>query len=277
MGRKKILRDKSQDIVNLYNDGLSTSQISKMYGTNRNIISNILEECGVGRRKSKYNVNQHYFDNIDTPNKAYILGLLYADGCNFVPEGKIILSLQESDIDVIKFVKKELEYSGPILTRDYNQKNPSHKKQYALQINNRYLSSQLERLGMVQAKSLILKFPEWLSPVLYSYFILGYYDGDGSICYDAKREKCNIQIVGTKDICEHISNILLNIGCKNHIIHPKKYEGSNTYIMQITSNQSSYIYLSYIYNNPCFYMIRKYQKYLYFEEKYLSKNNTHVA
>ena len=33
--------------------------------------------------KRKYNVNDNYIDIIDNQNKAYILGFLYADGCNY--------------------------------------------------------------------------------------------------------------------------------------------------------------------------------------------------
>ena len=31
--------------------------------------------------KHIYNVNEHYFDNINSDEKAYILGLFYSDGC----------------------------------------------------------------------------------------------------------------------------------------------------------------------------------------------------
>lgn len=39
-----------------------------------------------------YHVNEHYFDNIDSDEKAYILGLFYADGCitnNYLIFGQI--------------------------------------------------------------------------------------------------------------------------------------------------------------------------------------------
>lgn len=29
----------------------------------------------------KYTINENYFKEIDSPEKAYILGFLYADGC----------------------------------------------------------------------------------------------------------------------------------------------------------------------------------------------------
>lgn len=32
----------------------------------------------------KYTVNENYFQSLDSPEKAYILGFLYADGCNYI-------------------------------------------------------------------------------------------------------------------------------------------------------------------------------------------------
>lgn len=39
----------------------------------------------------KYTINEKYFEKVDTPEKAYILGLLYADGYNSEKTGRINL------------------------------------------------------------------------------------------------------------------------------------------------------------------------------------------
>ena len=45
--------------------------------------------------KRIYTLNENYFEQIDTQEKAYFLGFLWADGCNC--NGVIHLVLQEKD------------------------------------------------------------------------------------------------------------------------------------------------------------------------------------
>lgn len=45
----------------------------------------------------------------------------------------------------------------------------------------------------------------------------------------------------------------------------------NTVVLETCGNKSSLLFLSWMYQNAPFCMKRKYQKYLYFKEKYLSK------
>ena len=78
-------------------------------------------------------------------------------------------------------------------------------------------------------------------------------------------------------MCDSMSCILNELGCKNNIKHPKQCGNSNTYVLQTSGNKSSLKFLDFIYNNCGFHMSRKYQKYLYFKEKYLTKNNTQAA
>lgn len=44
-----------------------------------------------------YITNNTYFDNIDTEDKAYFLGLIYADGCNDIPNNRLIITLIHTD------------------------------------------------------------------------------------------------------------------------------------------------------------------------------------
>lgn len=62
--------------------------------------------------KTKYNINKDYFRIIDSNEKPYFLGLMYADG--YVSERSIVLSLQEGDKLILEKFKKSIEYNGPI-------------------------------------------------------------------------------------------------------------------------------------------------------------------
>ena len=266
----------------LYSNGMTCKQVSETLLVAENSVTKMLKKRNISIRSysesnRRYSLNEHYFDEIDTSNKAYLLGMLYADGCNCESHYAITLTLQEEDRDVVEFMKKELEYGGPIRMNKLHDKNEKHKNQCILCINDMYMSNKLKNFGVVNAKSLILTFPDWLNEQLYPHFIRGYFDGDGCVSYDKKREKCCTKIVGTLEFCNKLSEILTDIGCKHNIIHPKQSKDSNTYVLQTGGNKSSLLLLDYIYDNNNFHMNRKYQKYLYFKEKYLTKNNTQVA
>lgn len=157
-------------------------------------IKRALLRKGINKRSSsecnrRYDRNQHYFDIIDTPNKTYILGLLYADGCNHTAHNAITLSLQEEDVGILEIIKNELEYTGSLRLSRLNDKNINYKNQYILCINDEYLSARLADLGVVNAKSLKLTFPEFLNQDLLRHFVRGYFDGDGCVYYDEKTKK----------------------------------------------------------------------------------------
>lgn len=265
----------SNRIVSLYLDKYTQKEICEQLLVSTTGIKKNLARKGVERRSysennRRYYVNEHYFDIIDTQNKAYILGLLYADGNNHTPHNAITLSLQECDRDVLEFVKNELEYAGAIRVNELSKKNSKHKDQYVLCINNEYLSQRLFQLGVVDAKSLKLTFPAWLSADLIPHFIRGYFDGDGCIYYDKKENRYTTCTVGTRDFCKSLSDILYGFGCANSTYHPAICN-ENTVVLRTGGNRSTYSFLSWIYKDANFYMKRKHQKYIELADKYSLK------
>ena len=265
-------------IIKLYKDGKTQKYISEQLLISERCIPKALKKRGehvrtYSENNRRYGLNERYFDKIDTPSKAYILGLLYADGCNHPEHNCITLSLQECDKGVVEFVRDEIEYEGPIRVNYLSKKNPKYKDQYMLCINDEYMSKQLETLGVIKAKSLILQFPTFLDDGLIPHFVRGYFDGDGCIVYDEKHQKCHTKTAGTKEFCDTLSKILTSMNCKHNIVHPKQCKDNNTFVLQTCGNKSSFKLLSWMYDNDEFHMERKYQKYLYAKEKYLTKMN----
>ena len=78
--------EQEQQIIDMYlNQEISSVKIGKHFGCSHKPILKVLERHNIPRTRvgiRKYKLNEEYFDNIDTPNKAYILGFLYADGNN---------------------------------------------------------------------------------------------------------------------------------------------------------------------------------------------------
>ena len=268
----RFSKELDKRIAKLYILGKTQKEICYTLLVSEPGIARALKREGVKKRTSsecnrKYNRNSNYFDKIDTPNKAYILGLIYADGNNFPRHNSITISLQESDKAILEKIKKEWEYEGNLRFNPLNSKNPNHKNQYLLNITDEHMSKRLYELGVIDNKSSKIIFPTFLPDNLLSHFVRGYFDGDGNIYIDKKRNKCQTQIVGTKDFCEHLSSILTKMGCKNNIKHPKQCN-ENTFVIQTSGNKSSNILLSWLYNDADMKLERKYKTYLTFSNLY---------
>lgn len=282
---RKILKDNNIDrkynffsdelyqrIIYLYLKGFTQKEICGTLLIGGNVIRTTLKKNNIPMRSSsecnqRYKRNAHYFDNIDNPNKAYILGMIYADGCNYTNHNSLTISLQERDKDILERIKEELEYDGPLRFSPLHSKNANYMNHWVLNINDEYMSKKLQELGVINNKSLLITFPDFLQKELYPSFIRGYFDGDGNIYYDSKRNKCQTQTVGTRDFCNTLSNILFSMGCKNNIKHPKQCH-EDTVVIQTSGNKSSYKFLSWLYEDADMKLERKYNQYLSFKEKY---------
>lgn len=254
---------KEKEIIKLYNQNRNMREISKKYNTNRFMISNILKKNNIKIRNRsnyhKYKVNELFFENIDNEKKAYCLGIWYADGCNFAKENCIIISLK--DLDVIKKIKKTMNFNGPIT----KIKEENYALLYKLTIYHKKLSQDLIKWGCVQRKTYCLNFPKNISEELMPHFIRGLFDGDGCICPVTKSKRWCVSITGTKDICNGLRNYLnygyVYINRKNINNHHE------TYIWTTKGQREVKYFLDYIYNNAVIYMNRKFKKY----QKFLRK------
>lgn len=255
---------------NILHKDISYNLLVSGTGINKIIDRNQIPRIPYTIRNRHIKRDSYYFDNIDTPNKAYTLGLIYADGNNFIGgrHHTLTIVLQEEDRDVLERIREELKYDAPLKYTDMKKKKEVYHNTYRLVVNDEYMCNRLLELGVVNNKSLIVKFPNYISDELIPHFIRGYFDGDGSVYYDDKRSKAGTSICGTYDFVSHISEILHNMGIKNHLYHPKQCGDNDTYVVVTTGNKSSYSFLTWMYQDADIKMERKYNKYLYICEKY---------
>lgn len=259
--------ERKNKVVELYTTGLTKDEISKELHMSDSTISDILRECDIDIRtmsetKMKYKLNREYFDQVDSQNKAYILGLLYADGNVGKNNNVIQISLAENDVHILKSILTELESDYPLTFIPYNSKNENWQNQFSLHITNKYMHDSLIEKGLVPNKSLILKYPDFLSDDLHRHFIRGYLDGDGHISKSEKR----ISIVGTETFCCTVADILgrvLNIHCS--ISSRKGKENVSTRTLGIAGGNQTKRFLDWIYTDSNLFLHRKYVVY---KEKY---------
>jgi len=87
-----------------------------------------------GMNTRRYNVNEKFFDNIDTEEKAYILGFIYADGnIDQPPNNKLNINLQEKDIHILEDIRRIMEFDGIIGIYDTKKTHIMGKKLKSVQ------------------------------------------------------------------------------------------------------------------------------------------------
>lgn len=249
------------NICKLYINGQYQTEIAKLYNVSNTTISNILKENGIKIRdyntpNKKYLINETYFDEICTPEKAYILGLLYADGTNINYRNTIKIELQEKDKDILDRILKEIGSDSPLIFYNRSKNNSLHQNTFAINICNKHISQTLEYLGMIPNKSLKLTFPSYLHQDLYSHFIRGYCDGDGSF------NKYCFGIVGTESFCNAIGKILEENIDITYTIYNRKDNLTPTREIRINQKEQVIKVLNYIYKDSNIHLTRKYEKYL---------------
>lgn len=270
-GEKRVLNSAQvSDVINMYINGHALQDIANKYGVNRWTIKYCLQENEIDLRDRaesirRYNIDENFFDEIDTPEKAYVIGLLWSDGCNKTDRGTVTLKLQEEDRHILEDIKKLIRTDRPLYF--YKKTNDSHHSMYSLEITNKHISDMLDTLGMKSAKSLILEFPEWLDKTLYASFLRGIVDGDGCI-FKASGAYC-VSIVGTKSLCEYIQVFLKSIAINSKIYSYN--DNGVTVSLYISGKNNSTKFLDYIYKDATIYLKRKYDIYI---SKYKNINNT---
>lgn len=211
-------------------------------------------------------MNYNYFDNIDTEEKAYWLGFIYADGYISKPErlykGKIKkgnyrfeISLKSTDSMHLEKFKKAIEYEKEIKISKTNFPRVNRCRLY---FANKHFWETLNNYGCTPVKSLNLKFPNidtFKNKELIKHFIRGYIDGDGSISYkNAKHTDFQLRILGTEHF---LKNLQINLPLERANKLTKKIN-----VFELCFNSSRGLYVSnYLYKDASIYLDRKMNRY----------------
>jgi len=262
----KFTEEQELQICKEYEEGTSTIELATKYGcATWGKIHSMLKRHGKVCRdrchqSTEYEIDEHFFDTIDTEQKAYFLGLLYADGGN--TEKSILLALKRDDSPLLQKLNS-LFQNKPI--RHYATKTTEYSR---IEIANRYMIGRLAECGIVPRKSLILKFPsENIIPkILYNHFIRGYYDGDGSLVINYKQigGKGAWNIISTKEFLYEVKKIINEqTGANTQIVEipTLKPENKSTKRLVSCGNNQILKILSWLYDGASIYLDRKYQKY----------------
>ena len=284
MYMKKQFKISDEKIKEMYLSGSSLSDIARVAQDTKGLMAlrSRLQSLGVNtnppRTKYKYKIseacrtytlNEHFFDNINTEEKAYWLGFLCADGYNHESKTCVAVRVAEEDINHLQKLKEALNYTGPIYTYSrVTRVSNLHRNYVELNICSPILSEALSSHGCIQNKTYQLEFPN-IDTSLYRHFIRGYFDGDGCISITQRKDRpigsmqYQFNIVGKESVILQMQNIICaNTEVKQTIIRNRK--GCFAKTISWTGKNVCYKILKYLYQNSTIYLERKYNKYLQF-------------
>lgn len=260
------------DIINHYYNDIKKSflEISNVLNVSERSISRVLKEANINtKRKNRYTLDESFFGNIDCEEKAYILGLIYADG--YVGDehfNNIVIAL--NDRDLLEAVAQKLKFTGDIRVSKKGGFENS-KEGNVLNFSSEIMANDLRILGLFPNKSLTLNKLPKIAENLYRHFIRGYFDGDGTIVISKKTSYH--QVAGVKKKYEYPSLRFGLLGVKEflesiaNIASLELYSIRNTKCEQIkelsvsSKKELKHIY-DFLYNDSKIFLKRKYDKWL---------------
>ncbi len=269
---KKYTEEFLAKIKQEYLAGATVEQLENKYPDKKGSINAYLREMGITRPNGKrVYCNHNYFEVIDTPQKAYFLGLLTADGCirHINPNQNswsIRLELKVEDKYIIEEFVKAIDSN--LSVKEYTAKNIKHEyngKLYLSDKHNAYfithstkMAQDLIKWGCAPNKSKTCVEVPNIPKEMLRYYILGFFDGDGIA--SASKNRKYYGFVGTEPMMKSIAQILLEeINLPLPTVHYNKF--SHIYFIQYRTTEKQLKFYHYLYDNLTIpHLVRKYEK-----------------
>lgn len=205
----------------------------------------------------------NFFAKIDSESKAYILGMLYADGslCPYINKYgnissyKLRLRLAQTDEQIVRDISVAiLGYDNVTITQ---RPEKNWQPIAGLQIGNKKIGEDLIKLGCGPNKSSNIRLPtfEQVPQEFYHHFIRGFFDGDGCV---GSANKAVASFTSNEIFCEQLRDFLsknANLSFKEFCNRKNGY-GS----IVICGRDNIYNLYKYLYKNANIYMSRKNKK-----------------
>ena len=257
---KHITKEQKEEIVKYYKaKPMTQDEVAQKFKISLPSVIKILKEYKVKIYNKVQlfspNLNEHYFDIIDTEEKAYFLGLIITDGCVHNTKGKqplVALTLQESDKYILERFKNAI-CSNKTVTND-------GRGCVNINILSRIMVNSLRKYGIDERKSLHTIFPKNIPQELYPHLIRGILDGDGSVSFYARRgRKCHVKAVrfcqGNEQFLKDLIDCLYD-NCGANKINTYQ-EKENLWSIAYRKDDSMMKIIQFLYKDATIYLTRK--------------------
>lgn len=211
--------------------------------------------------KRKYKLQDSFFEKIDAEEKAYVLGLLYADGTYSKSNNLISLELQERDKEILDKITNILQPEKPLLF--VKKRKESHQNHYRLCICSKPICTQLLKIGFESNKSFKIRFPD-IQKHLIHHFIRGFFDGDGCISVyliKNKYQTCSFSITSNENFLKELQIILINELQLSKTKLCRDNRGNNINTLVYGGKQNCLKIRDWLYKDATIYLKRKHDKF----------------
>lgn len=280
--RVDISKENQKLIIERYSDRRSIDSVTKKTGFSNYLVKRVLVENNVHINKEtssgmcarKYRLDDDYFKDINSNEKAYILGFLWADGHNGLRKGPkglighLVVQLNEDDREVLDYLSRCLygdqEYRLQKISKEKERNSINGKRardQYRFSITRVGICKDLLDLGMTPNKTRYSRLPLIGDKFMHS-FMLGYFDGDGCICIrpSGKKMRGTVSYSSNKHILEDILQWMKSRGV-NFKLEPST---SSKIAFRLSLNALGDVrnFYNIIYRDAPYFLKRKHDKFM---------------
>lgn len=261
----KLTQEQVEIIQSLSRQGKSQKEIAQKLGCDITVIKRIAKENNIKIKAIiNPNIRKNFFENIDSEEKAYLLGLYFTDGNINKNNRTIRIQLQASDLEIIKRIKDIFQVNNKI---DHDKR--PNKECYGLSFNCEKMVQDLSKYGIIPRKTYETShLPlEYIPEDLKIHFLRGLFDGDGGLSISADYSK-DISFDLTSyhySICEEYQreiDKLINKDLHNKISIIDSVDSSHRCRVGWRGKQQVLKILDILYQNATIYLKRKHDKYL---------------
>lgn len=259
----------SVDVLEQYTLLKNIHKVAEYFNVSISPIKKILKLNGLDITNRRYEVNHNYFDIIDTEEKAYWLGFLFADGYirERVNGDSLELKLCIKDKNHLELFRESINSNHKIVDSFNNVKyrnKVSRSHMCHLAMYSSKLVESVKSQGIHSRKTFTIQKPK-IEKNLIRHFIRGYFDGDGSFSFNHNKHICSTNFACASEM---FRTFLIDELFENNI-KVRWYGDIKLYIYSKIDNLKFY---NYIYENSTIYLERKKEKYEEFRRYYKYNN-----
>lgn len=248
--------------------------LSRKYGVTAHSLYNWFKKAGLKLRDNhtknvnRATCNEHYFDVIDSSDKAYWLGFLSADGFVTTPtkgaSPVLGLTLKESDTSHIEKLLACLESTHKIHTYTVTSGYKIGTLYSRVLIPNQHLVETMHKYNIRPDKTTTFK-PVDVPHAFRRDYIRGMFDGDG--CITAITANKNVpqyscEFLGTDATLDYITQCLMDEEIITHkYYYDRRKPGQPVAAFKLGGNNMAYKAATYLYKDSNMYLDRKYKRY----------------
>lgn len=273
---ERVSSENIQYIIEKYVSGTSSEEIAKDLSICGSTVCRILKRNNIDIRPAEqnkriYNIKQDYFSEINNEEKAYFLGLLFADGNVSVKFNDIKLGLHPKDVDILNKFSKSI-YGFEKVHKDIHHQDDGSTMEYLyVVVSCKKMKQDLIKLGCGPQKTFNIEFPiNIIDNSLLRHFIRGYFDGDGCLSISNKSRPV-VDITSNEKFMQGFLQYIHSVLVLPFNKLGQRHKDTDTRNIQFAGFNNVKIFLDYIYDSATIFMQRKHNLYLDFLKLFQQK------